>query len=198
MSPSSADEDAFSSAAIERAVAEHPRDGRWRYLRGADHASAGRYEDAIADLQAALRLDGGLHAARFQLGLLHLTLGQGAAAEETLRPLEALSQHDPLRLFAHGLRALIGDDLATCIGCLEEGIRLNVALPPLNRDMALLLERVRAAATTAAMTDAVPSDAAPTDAAPVEPAVALRPPPAPARAGAQPRSLSLYDTDPDA
>jgi len=195
------DDDPFSSAALERAVAEHPRDGRWRYLRGADHASAGRYEDAIADLQAALRLDDGLHAARLQLGLLHLTLGQGAAAEATLRPLEALSQHDPLRLFAHGLRALIADDLATCMGCLEEGIRLNVALPPLNRDMALLLERVRSAALTGAttanatITDATIADATIADAAPT--AAADAPPPPPSRPAARPRSLSLYDTEPD-
>jgi tetratricopeptide (TPR) repeat protein len=136
-----------------------------QYLVGAECASAGRYELAIEQMQRAIELDPSLHTARLQLGLLYLTCARPAEALATWRPLEILPGSDPLRLFAGGLEALVSDDFRACIARLEAGIRANQGNPALSRDMALVIERVRATAGagTAAGGDTADPEAVRTD-----------------------------------
>jgi hypothetical protein len=90
----------------------------------------------------ALALDPGLHMARFQLGLLHLTMAHPEQSIETWAPLDA--QPDlSLRLFKRGLEALIRDDFARCLEALEAGMHANQVNPPLNADMQLIVGKVR-------------------------------------------------------
>ncbi len=134
-----------SSQQIEAAVAAEPGNASLRYLMAADRASQGRYEDALIEFSKTLKLDPELHAARFQLGLLQLTMARPDDARATWAQLDELPTDAPLRHFKRGLEALIRDDFPACIESLEIGIRLNHDNAPLNRDMALVIERARAA-----------------------------------------------------
>ncbi len=129
---------------IEAAVLNDPDNAELRYLLGADLAQRREYDRAIAEIGAALELRPTMPEARFQLGLLHLTQGNPQSAREVWAPLDQLSDRAALKHFKAGLEALIVDDFKTCLASLEEGIRLNTANEPLNRDMSLVLERTRA------------------------------------------------------
>jgi len=63
-------------------------------------------------------------------------------------PLETLGDDAALKFFKRGLEALIRDDFAVCIDQLRHGIELNTQNAPLNRDMSMIIDRVRE--TTAA------------------------------------------------
>jgi tetratricopeptide (TPR) repeat protein len=114
-----------------------------RYLLGAQWATAGRYDLAIEEMTRALLLDPSLNTARLQLGLLHLTSGRPAEAVNAWSALDSLSEADPLRVFKQGLEALIRDDFTACVELLSAGIRLNQANTALNKDMSLVIDRVR-------------------------------------------------------
>jgi hypothetical protein len=58
-------------------------------------------------------------------------------------PLEELPDDAALKSFKRGLEALIRDDFAACIGFLQRGIELNLQNAPLNRDMSMIIDRVR-------------------------------------------------------
>jgi tetratricopeptide (TPR) repeat protein len=140
MNPESAD-----LARLVEAVQNNPSDAKSVYLLGAEFASLGRYDEAVNAMRHAVALDPTLHMARFQLGLLHLTSARPAEAIDAWTPLEALPREAYLLQFKHGLEALIRDDFAACITQLESGIRANQENAALNRDMAMLIERVRPA-----------------------------------------------------
>jgi Flp pilus assembly protein TadD len=124
-------------------VRSEPNRGDIRYLLGAQWAAAGRYDMAVAEMTNAVALDPKLHTAHLQLGLLHLTMGRPAEAVAAWRSLDMLDAAEPLRIFKHGLEALIRDDFAGCVTLLEAGIRANHTNSALNRDMAMVIERVR-------------------------------------------------------
>jgi tetratricopeptide (TPR) repeat protein len=151
-------------AALRRAVLDDPRNGEKRYLLGAELAQQRDYESAVLEMSAAVALAPFLHIARFQLGLLHLTMAQPHHALAVLEPLEELPDAAPLKHFKHALAALIADDFPACVGALERGIALNTDNEPLNHDMRLILEQVRnAAAKPAAGEPAAQVDAVRTD-----------------------------------
>jgi tetratricopeptide (TPR) repeat protein len=129
-------------AALERAVRNDPRNARLRYLFGAELAQMRDYDAAVSEMRRALELDASLHIARFQLGLLHLTMGHPELSLEVWAPLEAQPELF-LRHFKRGLEALIRDEFATCIEALEAGIRANQTNAPLNTDMQLIIGKVR-------------------------------------------------------
>lgn len=129
---------------LRRAAVQDPRNGQIRYLLGAELAQQRRYDEAILELSAAIALDPLLHVARFQLGLLHITMAQTQHSTAVLAPLEALPDDSALKYFKRGLDALIVDELATALACLEHGMALNTDNPPLNADMQMLAGRVRA------------------------------------------------------
>jgi Flp pilus assembly protein TadD len=124
-----------------------------RYLRGAELAQAGQYEQAATELRAAVQLQPTLYTAHFQLGLLILTLGKSAEALVAWRPLEQLDDGNALKLFKRGMEALIRDEFNTSIQLLTDGIAANDANPPLNKDMRLVIERAREARDNPVRTD---------------------------------------------
>lgn len=140
-------------AALRRAVLDDPRNGERRYMLGAELAQQRDYEGAVLEMSAAIALNPFLHVARLQLGLLHLTMRQPHHALAVLAPLEELPESSPLRQFKHGLEALIGDDFVACLDSLERGIESNRDNAALNRDMQLIVERVRPLAQAAGQTD---------------------------------------------
>lgn len=131
-------------AQLRRAVLNDPRNGSLRYLLGAEMAQQRDYEGAVLEMSAAIALDPYLYVARFQLGLLHLTLGQPQHAVAVLAPLEELEDGSALKHFKRGLEALIKDEFSSCLLSLQQGIELNTDNAPLNRDMTLIVDRVKA------------------------------------------------------
>lgn len=127
---------------LEQAVGADPHNAELRHLLAAEYVEAGRYDSAKAEFLHAIALNPGAHVARFQLGLLLLTLGDPSGAIRLWQPLEALGEEAPLWHFKHGLEALIRRELPLCRQMLTEGIARNVANSPLNRDMRLILARI--------------------------------------------------------
>ncbi|HEU4652723.1 MAG TPA: hypothetical protein VFS47_01990 [Steroidobacteraceae bacterium] len=130
---------------LRKAVLNDPRNAELRYLLAAEYAQTGDYDSAVLEFSAAIALNPLLHVARFQLGLLHLTLGQPHHTTAVLAPLESLDDTAFLKHFKRGLESLIRDDFAASLDSLEKGIELNTTLPPLNKDMRLLIERINGA-----------------------------------------------------
>lgn len=145
-------------AELRRAAVNDPRNGEIRYLLGAELAQQQRYDEAVLELSAAVALNPLLHTARFQLGLLHLTMAQAHHAAAVLAPLENLEDDAALKHFKRGLDALAVDNLQEAVASLERGIQLNHDNPPLSADMKLLVDRIMATiasnADTAARTAA--------------------------------------------
>jgi tetratricopeptide (TPR) repeat protein len=127
---------------LEQAIRADFKNGSLHYLLGADCAQAGEYDRAVSEMALALELDPSLHTARFQLGLLHLTMAQPDASIAVWAPLES-QPDESLRHFKRGLEALIRDDAAGCLAELEAGIAANTSNAPLNRDMGMMMEKVR-------------------------------------------------------
>ena len=131
---------------LRRAVVNDPRNAELRYLLGAEMAQQKDYDGAVMEMSAAIALNPTLHVARFQLGLLHLTMARPDHALTVLGPLENLDDSAALKYFKRGLEALIKDDFSNCIDHLQRGIELNRDNAPLNRDMTMLMEKVKEAA----------------------------------------------------
>src|SRR4051812_14025386 len=124
---------------LKRAHEDFPQSAQALHLLGAEHAQMGLFERAVAEMAEAVRLDPGLAAARFQLGLLYATSGRAVEAETTWQPLEQLSPEDPLRLFKTAMVHVLHDEFVQGIDCLKQGIAHNAANEPLNVDMRRLL-----------------------------------------------------------
>jgi len=144
---------------IRAAVAKDPRNAELRYLLGAELAQQKEYDAAVVEMNAALELDPLLHFARFQLGLLYLTMAQPHQSLETWAPLESLSENAALKYFKRGLEALIRDDFDACVGMLRQGIELNTQNAPLNYDMTQVIDRVGEALVPVAQPNVVPNGA---------------------------------------
>jgi tetratricopeptide (TPR) repeat protein len=137
-----ADETSSDLTQLRRAASDDPRNGVLRYLLGAELAHLQDYDGALLEFSAAIALDPSLDIARFQLGLLHLTLAQVDHALTVLAPLEGLANDNPLKHFQRGLAALIHDDLPAFFRSMQHGIELNTTNQALQHDMQMLLERV--------------------------------------------------------
>jgi tetratricopeptide (TPR) repeat protein len=148
---------------IKSAVASDPGNAELRYLLGAELAQQRDYDGAVVEMSTALAIEPNLHFARLQLGLLYLTMARPAESIAIWAPLEQLDDGAALKSFKRGLEALIRDDFAACIDHLRHGIQLNTQNAPLNRDMNMIIDRVRE--TTAGAPE------------PVTPAIHAEPPP---------------------
>ncbi len=130
---------------IEQRIGAEPANAELRYLYGAELAHRQEYDRAAIEFGTALLLAPHLHYARFQLGLLQLTMAKPDAALATWSALDGLSgEFASLALFKRGLEALIHDRFAECLDYLDRGIQSNTHNEPLNADMALIIQRVRA------------------------------------------------------
>ena len=144
---------------LQEAVSADPGNAEQHYLLGAELASLRQYEAAMQELARALQLNPQLHTARLQLGFLYLNAAQPGEAVATWRVLEQLPAGDPLHLFASGLRSLVQDNFDACIAQLEAGVRANDSNVSLNRDMGMLIERVRGlTASTMTLVSAAPTE----------------------------------------
>jgi tetratricopeptide (TPR) repeat protein len=130
---------------LKRAVNLNPQNSKAHYLLGALHAEIGMYDRAALEMDHALEIEPDLHAARFQLGLLHLTSARLDLAKTAWQPLEKLGEEDPFYLFKTGMLLLAEDDFENCMQYLEKGIEKNTINLPLNNDMARVLEKAKAA-----------------------------------------------------
>ncbi|SFG88397.1 Tetratricopeptide repeat-containing protein [Duganella sp. CF458] len=114
-------------------------------LLGAHYASLQLHERAIQALEMALVADPQLAIARFQLGMLYLSTGNGARAAETMQPLEDLDHDNALHHFGRGLRSLVKDELSAALEHLQRGITLNKDNPALNADMQHIIDEINKA-----------------------------------------------------
>lgn len=112
-------------------------------LQAAAFAQAQDYDRAEATYLALLEQAPDWDIARFQLGLLQFTSGRPAVAAATWRRLDRLDDAHPLKLFKAGFEQLARDEFAVAIDSFERGIAQNTENAPLNRDMAMVVERIR-------------------------------------------------------
>lgn len=136
------DEDAISC--LKRGLALDPGSGVMHHLLGAVYAQLGMTARAIGEMAEAIACAPELKIARFQLGLLHFTAADFAAAEEVWLPLAELPSDDPLRLFHSGLLHLARNEFAPCVADLRRGVDLNTEHLALNEDMRKLADRTEA------------------------------------------------------
>lgn len=117
------------------------------FLLGSEYAQIGLVAEAAASFERALEVAPGHALARFQLGLLHLTSGEPAAAQIAWGPLAELPPSHPhaafLAAFHRGLVHLIKDEFAPAVRELERGIELNLSNAALNGDMRKIVDAVR-------------------------------------------------------
>jgi tetratricopeptide (TPR) repeat protein len=113
-------------------------------LLAGGYAQAQDYDRAEATYIAALQRAPDLAIARFQLGLLQFTSARPAVASMTWQALDRLDDRHPLKLFKTAFECLARDEFAGAIQGFQDGIAHNVENPPLNRDMQMVIDRIRA------------------------------------------------------
>lgn len=130
-------------ARVDRLLADHSEDPRLHFLRGSLLAGIGRPIEALSALKRAVEIEPDFTIARFQLGFFQLTSGEAADALATWGPLALLPEGHYLRSFVGGLTHLIRDEFDRSVALLDTGISENNENVPLNRDMSLIVDRVR-------------------------------------------------------
>jgi len=136
------EDDARGLARLDELLGDYPTDAQLHFLRGSLLAGTKRYDEARRAIRSAVELAPLFMVARFQLGLLELSSGDGAAADVTLEPLEQLGGSNALALLARGLRLLIRDEFEEALAALREGVTRNTENPAINRDMGLLIGEI--------------------------------------------------------
>lgn len=128
---------------LKRLLVQEPKNARALYLLGVEHAQIGLYDRAKEEIGKAVDLDPGMHAARFQLGLLYISSGQVAPGLDVLAPLCLAPDNEPFYSFARGLEFLVDDQFPECREALEQGIASNKSNEPLNDDMRKILDAIK-------------------------------------------------------
>jgi tetratricopeptide (TPR) repeat protein len=129
---------------LQRLLAVHRGDARLQFLNGSLLAARGDFTGARAAMREAVDMAPDFVIARFQLGFMHLTCGDAMLAQEAWGPLHGLPEMHYLRLFVTGLCHMIRDEFVDAVRMLEKGIEQNDDNLPLNRDMQLIIEEIRA------------------------------------------------------
>lgn len=136
-------DDGDEIAQVDRLLGRFPEDPRLHFLRGSMLAGIGRPIEALASLKRAVEIAPDFAIARFQLGFFQLTSGEAGDALSSWGPLAMLPDGHYLRFFVGGLTHLIRDEFDDSIARLEQGIVANDENAALNRDMALIVAKVR-------------------------------------------------------
>jgi tetratricopeptide (TPR) repeat protein len=147
-------DDASSLSYLKAAAAREDASAEVYFLLGSQLAQVGATDEALQHMARAIELAPSYAIARFQLGLLLLTMGRSHDASAVWTPLAHLPADDPLRSFRQGLEHLIKDEYADAVAWLERGMALNTQVPALNEDMSLVIQRVQALQSTTATKDA--------------------------------------------
>lgn len=154
-------DDSAGSRQLRTLLDTYPADPRLHFLDGSLLAANRDYAAAVKAMRRAVDMAPDYALARFQLGFLQLSSGEPYAAQESWGPLHGLPHDNYLRSFVEGLCHLIRDEFADAIGALEKGIGQNVENPPMNNDMRLIVNEIRARPeTNAEASDVSPSSAA--------------------------------------
>jgi tetratricopeptide (TPR) repeat protein len=111
-------------------------------LTAGELAQMGRYDEAETAYVRAILLDPNLYIARFQLGLLQFTSGKVPMAMLTWQPLTTLGDEHPLSLIVRGFAELAQDNMSEAAGLFHAGMAANKDNEPLNRDIAMVLQRM--------------------------------------------------------
>lgn len=131
---------------LKQVIERDAGNGLAYYLLGAVHASLGMYDRAAEEMTKAIEVDPNVPpTAYFQLGLLQLTRGHIAEAEDAWSALDERGEEDFLFLFKRGLLSLAANEFEACIDDLQRGIELNEFNDKLNDDMRKFLTRAQAA-----------------------------------------------------
>lgn len=134
-----------STTALEllaEATQEEPTSAWPHFLLGAELAQTRRYQEAEAAYANAVLLAPTLTIARYELGTLQFTSGRASLAFVTWQPLLNLPDTDSLKLFVLGYMELANDAFANAVGFFQRGIAANIANPPLNDNIQLLIDRI--------------------------------------------------------
>jgi len=128
---------------LDDLIGHYPEDARLPFLQGSVLAGLERYTEARTAMQRAVDIAPGFVIARFQLAFLLLTSGDASGARSTWAPLLDLPAEHPLRFFVGGLEAMIADRFPEAISLIEAGMQRNTDLPPLNGNMAILIQEMK-------------------------------------------------------
>lgn len=120
---------------LKESLIHSPDHAKANYLLGAEYAEIGLFERAIDAMSRAVQLDPTLVTAHFQLGLVHYTVGNAAAARECWQALDSAAQVDGLLAFKNALLQIAAGAYAEAIQTLEAGLALAPANPALVLDM---------------------------------------------------------------
>lgn len=132
-------------AYLKAAAAREDRSPEALFLLGSEYAQLRLMEEAAACMGQAVALAPRLWIARFQLGLLHLTSGAPALAQEVWAPLHEMAEHDDkayLKRFHQGLLHLIADEFVPAVRALQAGMAQNHDNAPLNHEMQRIVDAV--------------------------------------------------------
>ena len=114
---------------------------KFYYILGAQHAEIGMHERAVEEMSKALELDDSMDTARFQLGLLKMTMNDVEGAKSTWSQLDALGKDEPLRLFKNAIEEAVSGNFAAALEIAQRGVDANKDNPALNTDMNNLIKR---------------------------------------------------------
>lgn len=134
-----------SLALLEEASRRADATGMTLFMLGSEYAQLGLHTEAKTSMARAVEIEEGFHLARFQLGMLHLTTGEGEQALRVLEPLASLGREHPqhyLAAFQRGLLHLLGDSFDDAIEAFAEGVTLNRDNPPLNSDIHRVIDAI--------------------------------------------------------
>jgi tetratricopeptide (TPR) repeat protein len=137
------DEAECAVQAWQAAAAADPCSALPHFLMGAEYAQSGRLADAEAAFANAVILAPQFDTARYQLGLLQFTSGRAAVAQVTWEPLFNLATDHPVRCFVDGFTALARDEFETALRSFQSGIAANRSNPPMNADIARVMDAIR-------------------------------------------------------
>jgi hypothetical protein len=109
---------------LKEALKLEPRNATAMYLLAVQHADLGLHARAIAGTQAALAIEPGMEAARFQLGWM--LMDADAVAESKAQFAMLYDSADPaMQSYARAMTALADKDVPLAVARLQEGLLRN-------------------------------------------------------------------------